>query len=293
VPAVASAVGFAFFQFVNRRALTGVDVYRGTATLLGVGAVTLLSVAGLTGGLSLVAAAPRSALLFCAAAGFVHFFCGWTLLGWSQVKVGVARTGILIGTAPLFGALIAAFFLGETLTPLAVTGLVIVVLGVAVVSARHHPGSLTPSDARLGTLAGLGTALCWSSSPVLIRRGLEGLPAPVAAASIGMLACALVYAAAIVVAGRRVERARITASTRQLMVAGGALISLSIWMQWTAYDLAPVAAVLALLQLTPIIVVLLATRLGGEVLDPTAQVRVRVGAAMTVAGSLALILATR
>jgi drug/metabolite transporter (DMT)-like permease len=291
IPAVLAAVGFASFQLVNRRALSGVDVFRGTATLLGVGAALLLLVAWLTGGLALVPAAPVSALLFCAAAGFVHFFCGWTLLGWSQVRLGVAKTGILIGTVPLFGALVAAVALDERLTAPAVLGLLIVTAGVAVVSARGGTGVTSVTDARVGVAAGLATALCWSVSPVLIRQGLEGLPSPLAGAAIGMFASALVYAAAVMLTARRAGRAAVVNRTRQLLLLGGVLVSLSIWMQWVAFDLAPVASVLALLQLTPVTVVLLASRLGGDELTGTVARRVWTGASLTVAGSLVLVLA--
>jgi drug/metabolite transporter (DMT)-like permease len=292
VPAVAAGIGFGLFQLVNRRALRGVDVYRGTATLLGVGAAVLLLIAWFSGGLALVPEAPIVSLLFCAAAGFVHFFCGWTLLGMSQVRVGAARTGILIGTVPLFGALIAAIFLDEGLTRPGIIGLVVVVTGVWVVSARQPAGSVSARDGRLGALAGLGAALCWSSSPVLIRIGLQGLPSPLAAAALGMLGSGLVYVAAVVLSGRRSSRTAVGGSTRWLLLVAGVMVSLSIWMQWTAYDLAPIAMVLALLQVTPITVVLLATKLGGDVLSHSARRRVWIGTLLTVSGSLVLVLAS-
>lgn len=290
VPALLAAVAFAVYQLVNRRALQGVDVYRGTSTVMGVGAVLLLLVAGLTGGLAVVPSAPVSSLLLCAGAGFVHFFCGWTFLGWSQVRLGAARTGILVGTVPLFGALIAAVALAEPLSPLDALGLVVVVAGVAVVSARRGGGDAPGSQVRLGVLAGLGCALCWSSSPVLIRRGLEGLPSPLAGAAIGMLASALVYGAAVLLTRRRANRTPIEPGTTRLLLVVGLAASFAIWMQWTAFDVAPVATVLALLQLTPITVVVLASRIGGERLAGRALQLVLLGAALTVTGSLLLVL---
>ncbi|MFA9444228.1 EamA family transporter [Egicoccus sp. AB-alg6-2] len=290
VPALLAAVAFAVYQLVNRRALLGVDVYRGTSTVMGVGAVLLLLVAGLTGGLALVPSAPLTSLLLCAAAGFVHFFCGWTFLGWSQVRLGAARTGILIGTVPLFGALIAALALGEALSPQDVVGLLVVVSGVAIVSARRGAADTPVADARLGVAAGLATALCWSSSPVLIRRGLEGLPSPLAGAAIGMLASAVVYGLAVLLTRRRARRSVVEPGTRRLLLIVGLAASFAIWMQWTAFDLAPVATVLALLQLTPITVVVLASRIGGDRLTGRAQQRVLLGAALTVSGSLLLVL---
>lgn len=291
LPALGAAIGFAIYQLVNRRALQTVDVYRGTASILAIGAALLMVVAGITGGLSLVPEAPVSALLFCAAAGFVHFFCGWTFLAWAQVRLGAARAGILIGTVPLFGALVAAALLDEPLSSSDLVGLVLVVVGVWIVSARRGVGTDTPPrQTQLGIAAGLATALCWSTSPVLIRQGLEGLPSPTAGAGLGMLASALVYALGVVLTRGRANRAPIDTSTRNLLLVTGIAASSSIWMQWTAYDLTAVATVLAILQLTPITVVILASRIGGDRLSGTALQRVLVGAALTVTGSLFLVL---
>lgn len=291
LPALGAAVGFAVYQLVNRRALQTVDVYRGTASILAIGSALLMVVAGLTGGLALVPEAPVTALLFCAAAGFVHFFCGWTFLAWAQVRLGAARAGILIGTVPLFGALIAAAVLDEPLSSTDLVGLVLVVVGVWIVSARRGVTTDTPPrQTQLGIAAGLATALCWSSSPVLIRQGLEGLPSPTAGAGLGMLASAVVYGLGVLLTRRRANRTPIAATTRQLLLITGVAASSSIWMQWTAFDRTAVATVLAILQLTPVTVVILASRVGGDRLDGTALRRVLAGAALTVSGSLFLVL---
>lgn len=290
LPALAAAIGFAVYQLCNRRALQTVDVYRGTASILAIGAALLMVVAGVTGGLALVPEAPVSALLFCAAAGFVHFFCGWTFLAWSQVRLGAARAGILVGTVPLFGALIAAVVLDEPLTGADVAGLVLVVGGVWLVMARRGVTTDTPPrQTRLGIAAGLATALSWSSSPVLIRQGLAGLPSPIAGAGLGMLASALVYGLAVVATRRRANRTALSGDTKGLLLIAGLAVSVSIWMQWTAYDLTDVATVLAILQLTPIVVVVLASRIGGDRLGTKAQRLVFAGAVLTVFGSLLLV----
>ncbi len=291
VPALFAAAGFAGFQLVNRRALTGVDVYRGTAWLLGVAAALLVTISLAVDGLAAVRT-PAVALAFCALAGFVHFFLGWTLLGMSQIRLGVARTGILIGTVPLFGALIAWVALGEALSAIALVGLFVVVGGVAlVVSAKGVGAAGQGGGTAAGVAAGLATSFCWSASPVLIRRGLEGVPSPITGAAIGMAACAVVYAIAVLATGARANRATITTRTRQLLLVAGLLVAVGIWMQWTAFDLLPVAPVLAILQLVPVLVVLLSTTLSGEPLGAAAP-RVWLGTVVTVAGSLTLILGT-
>jgi drug/metabolite transporter (DMT)-like permease len=314
VPAFVAALGFAAFQTINRRALSGVDVYRGTASVLGIGTVLLVGVSLLLHGIAGFVDATPAAYGYFVAAGLVHFFCGWTLLGMSQLRLGAARAGIVVGTLPLFGALVAAALLDEPLSAIDLVGLVLVVGGVAlVIPARSSPpaptpvlpsgdpaeprGTPTPSGptptARrtvvTGIAAGLATALLWSVSPVLIRGGLAHGAEPITGAAIGQAAAAVTYALVIAVtARRRRPRAPITRATRRLIAGAGAAVALAIWMQWTAYDLAPIAVVLSVLQFTPPLVVVLATLVSREQLGERAW-RVWAGSLVTLAGALLLI----
>ncbi|MFQ5611090.1 MAG: EamA family transporter [Anaerolineae bacterium] len=133
--AIAAGLGFGLFQSVNRRAGRSMDVYRTTFILLLVSAVLLGAASLVTEDLALLRAAPPGALLSFAAAGFIHFFAGWTLLSISQQRVGAARTGALIGAVPLFGTVIAALTLDEFLSWPTILGVVLVVAGVYVVSS--------------------------------------------------------------------------------------------------------------------------------------------------------------
>ena len=45
----------------------------------------------------------------------------------------------------------------------------------------------------LQSLAGLGTALCFSSSSIFIRYGLETIPSPLIGVTIGMVFCTFAY----------------------------------------------------------------------------------------------------
>jgi len=294
LPALAAAVGFAVFQLVQRRALGGVDLYVATASVLAVAATVLGGVALATTGFAPLAGAPLVAVLACAAAGFVHFGLGWTFLAASQVRLGAARAGIVIGSVPLFGALLAALVLDEPLGPIALVGLVLVVAGVVVIAARRTTGAPQDRrDARVGLVAGLVTALCWSVSPLLIRRGLQDIESPLLAAGIGMTACALVYGSVVLgTVLRSRARLRTAPGSGRLLLVSGTAVGLAILLQWTAYDRAPVAVVLALLQLTPPIVVGLAARISGDPLDARGRRRTWVGTGLTVAGSLALVLTT-
>ena len=294
------------FQTVQRRALRGIDVYRATATVLVVAAIVLAAIAAVATDVSSLAAAPVLALLACAAAGLLHFGLGWTLLGVSQVRLGAPRTGIVVGTVPLFGALVAALVLDEPLGAIQVGGLLLTVAGVVVVvrirgrrtpvvatrapSASADAVPDTPSDLRVGVLAGLATAACWSVSPVLIRYGLRDLESPLLAAAVGMTACATAYAVGIVATGNLRHRP-VDRDVWPLLLVSGTAVSVAILLQWTSYDLTTIAVALAVLQFTPPLVVALSARVAGDVLAPAARRRAWSGAGLTLVGSLALVLA--
>lgn len=289
LPALGAAIGFAVFQVVNARALSRVDVYRGTRVLLVMGTLALGTVTMITEGVTLWTAAPPRALVMSAIAGMLHFFLGWTFLGLAQQRIGAARTGALIGAVPLFGALLAWGFLGEPLVFLQVAGLFVVVAGVAIIATGNRKGAVREAGLVTGVLAALGTALCWSISPIFIRQGLEGIPSPSAAASVGLLTSALLYSALVAIGRRGKERVAIERPTRVLLGIGGTLVALSLWMQWTAFDLAVVAVVLVILQLTPALVPILA-RIGAPKAGLVPLSRIYPGIAGIVGGSLLVIL---
>ena len=132
--AVAAGVGFGLFQAFNRRAGRGIDTYWATFILIAVSAVILAIASLLTEDLSLLRAAPLSAYINFGLAGFIHFFVGWTFLSISQKLVGAARTGALVGAAPLFAIIIGLLVFGEFLSLAVIAGIALVIAGVYLVS---------------------------------------------------------------------------------------------------------------------------------------------------------------
>ena len=127
------------FQALNGRARREVAIAHGTLILL------LVSTTVVAGGFFLSAGVAsfsqlslRSTLLF-GAAGLLHFIGGWTLLSASQTLVGAGRTGILVGATPILAAVMGYLFLGETLEPIPLFGILVVVAGVVVVSYDKLP----------------------------------------------------------------------------------------------------------------------------------------------------------
>jgi len=245
-----AGIGFGLFQVVNRRVNAVIDVYRATFALLTVSTALLVAISALTEDPARLGSAPPAALLAFAAAGFVHFFLGWTLLGLSQQRLGAARTGALLGAVPLVGAVLAVVVLDEALTMRTVVALLVVVVGVVAISLRPRGAPGGPTTVSLPGLAFcLATALCWSVSPVLIRLGLDRFGSPVLGVTIGIATTTLAYGVAVVVMQRH-RRGPQERPPLGLLTLAGTLVGLSIWWQWSAFQRAPIGIVLAVLQLS-------------------------------------------
>lgn len=127
------------FQAFNGRAREELSIRQGTFTLLLVSTTIVASGLLITGGVEPFRALTlRSGLLF-AGAGLIHFILGWTLLSVSQNRVGAGRTGILVGSTPIFAAVLGFVILKESLSPVAILGIFLVVFGVVVVSYDRLP----------------------------------------------------------------------------------------------------------------------------------------------------------
>ncbi len=300
--ALAAGVGFGVFQSLNRRAVKGMDVYLATFLQLLVSAVVLAVISALTVDLRVLSSAPLAAYVNFALAGFFHFFLGWTLLNLSQKLIGAARTSPLIGTNPLWAVLIAAATLREFPSWISLVGIVLIVAGVAVISAGQinagagggptggSPGGAAPARLPLwrGAVFGLAAALCWAISPIFIRRGLAMLPSPVLGVTVGLAASCLAYGLPLL--WRRSRQGTLAASTDALVfkVLAGILVGLSTWGRWVAIDLAPVAMVLALSLVSVPTVILLSPLVAGKHLEHVTA-GLWAGATLVVIGALVLI----
>ncbi len=132
---VVAGVSFGVFQIMNRQAGKGMGVFEATFLLLFASSVVLTIAAVLTEDLNILWAAPWQAWGYFIAAGFIHFFVGWTLLSVSQKRIGAARTGALVGAIPLFATIFAVIALQEWLTVPSLIGVLLVVAGVYTVSS--------------------------------------------------------------------------------------------------------------------------------------------------------------
>jgi drug/metabolite transporter (DMT)-like permease len=304
--AIVAGVGFGVFQALNRRAVRGMDVYTATFMQLLVSAILLLIISLATEDLALLEQSSIWAWLNFSLAGFLHFFIGWTFLNASQKLIGAARTGSLIGTTPLFGAVFAALTLAEIPTLISVGGILFIVWGVYLVNYARIPattpvgsavggggGAAVAAEGQASGLRSLGlglaAAVCWSLSPTFIRLGLAEVPSPIIGVTIGIVASVLGYAVVLAVRGQRLGLNLNNSDALAFKLAAALLVGLATWTRWIALDLAPVAVVLALSMVsTPVVNILSPLVVGRELERVTAQVWL--GSGLIVGGSLILIL---
>jgi len=284
--AMTAGVTFGIFQSVNRLALRGADPYRTTFRLLLVGTSVLVLWAVLTQDLNLLFQGSWLSIASFAAAGTIHFYLGWTFLSLSQQRIGATETSAVVAVNPLVATLLAAWALGEGVTWRAGAGVVIVTAGVVVLSLRR--GEL--SGLRRLPLFGLGAALCWGSSPLFIRWGLAGVPAPLIGVGVGLLAATLMYAVTLALARRRLSPQGRDRPTTVLTLLAGVLVATAISLQWMAFDLIAIAVAITLLQLAvPTVIAVAPILIGTPMEKPTP--RLLIGAAAVVGGSILVVLA--
>ena len=289
VLAAVAGVGFGAFQTLNRKAVGGMsDAYLATFLQLVVAMVVLVAATAASGDFGALDDATAAGVAWFAAAGVVHFFVGWTLLNMSQMRIGAARTSPLLSTSPVWGAAIAAAWLGEVPRVVAWLGIAVVVAGALIVSLERV------ADAGWGVrwrdaAPGLLTALAWSLSPVFIKEGLHGLGSPLLGLTLGMGVALVAYAAVLPLRPRPEGAALGSWASVALKLVAGVLVGLSVWARWESLESATIAVVLALgLLSVPVVLVLSPVLMGRHVERVTLQVWA--GALLVVGGGLLLIL---
>lgn len=250
--ALVAAVGFGVTQTMNRKANQTVDAYRTAFGLLVAVEVLLVTRELVTGEFRLLSGTEISTIALFAGSTFIHYLAGWTLLAMSQQRIGVARTGALISAAPLVGTLLAARVLDEGFGVLTFAGVVVTVVGVAMVSmSRGGDGGsrfVRPWHA-------LTVAVLWGISPQMIRLGLRDLDAPVLGLTVGLGISLVVFAVALTIRGA--WRGPVSRSAVGWMAAGGVSGAVAISAQWISFSLTTVAVAITVQQLAVLVVVAL------------------------------------
>jgi drug/metabolite transporter (DMT)-like permease len=275
------------------------DIILVTFLQLFVSSLVLSILTLLTVDLSILHEAPPRALINFALAGFVHFFAGWTFMNASQKRVGAARTSPLIGTTPLFGAALAAITLREFPTLVSWIAILLMIIGIYMISDRPQGfvgggessnNSFFIRNGLKDSFFGLATALCWATSPIFIRLGLDDIPSPLLGVTIGMVTCVFTYAVLIILRSKRIRATTKMSGDFYIVLIAGLILGLATWARWIGLELTKVATVLSLSLLSIPVVMVLSPILYGRQLERISLSLV-IGAVFIMGGSLLLIYA--
>ncbi len=126
-----------------------------------------------------------------AVVGLVNSALPFVLFCFAEQTIGASTAGILNATSPFFGAIAAAVWLGEQLTARKVGGMMLGLVGVALLVGLQ-PEALTRETA-LAIAACLVAALCYGLAGVYAKKRMQGT-------SSFALACGSQLSAAIILA---------------------------------------------------------------------------------------------
>jgi len=203
---------------------------------------------------------------------FILYFIGIS-------KVGVSRAAPIKGSSPLFAALLAIIFLAERPAWYHLAGIFLVIGGIGLLSSGKTEGRWKRGDA----LWPLGAAIVSGLAAVFWRMGIQSFPNAIAGTTVGLLVGFLVVAGyTLIFLGEKIPGG-VKMGWKHFFLFGliegcGKLFYAS------ALQLGEVFRVLALIQTSPLFVVLLALLLLRKAENITW--RVPTGAVMSVAGAI-------
>jgi len=308
---------------VRRGVLTG-SVLQGMAITVPIGVPLFFIAAAATGSLDAVGSLPLKAVLALAVAGILHFVWGRYCNYRAMRAIGTNLAGPVQQVNVIFTLAVAIWLLGETLTPLRILGIALILLGpsftmregpaeesrakpaqaaaeaeklavvesVAPVAApAAAPPAFKPRYAEGYTFAVL-SATGYGLSPIFIRLGLEdrGLAASLAGGLVSYLAATAVMAAVLLWPGHLRQALAVRPEAAKWFTFSGFMVCVSQMFIYMALAIAPVTVVAPINRLT-IVFRLYFSRL----LNPQHEVfggKVIVGTVVSLLGAVILSLST-
>ena len=166
---------------------------------------------------------PRQAGLFLACAVLMVYVnqLGFTL---GVQRTAAANAALIISLNPLVSALMAAWFLGDRLTPARLAGVVLGFGGVAAV-VLHRPGAAL-GHGSLGDLLVFGSVVAWVAGGLLVQRLARQFDSAVVSAVVFAIGSLLLMGHVALDSSLRLPNAAVfTPGTLLLLVVSGLLAS--------------------------------------------------------------------
>jgi drug/metabolite transporter (DMT)-like permease len=213
----------------------------------------------------------RSTLVF-AAVGISHFIIGRYCNYRALAAIGTNLAGPVMQFSLVVSLALAIALLGETLTPLRILGIVLILAGPALVSRDRgkapptaEQSAFTPRLAEGYAFALLGS-ICYGASPVLVRYAVagQGLAASLAGGVIGSAAATAVMLALLLLPSHWREVRTVSPKAAKWFVTSGILVYLSQIFAYMAVAVAPVTLTAPIIALANVFRIYLSRLLNPE-----------------------------
>jgi drug/metabolite transporter (DMT)-like permease len=212
---------------------------------------------------------------------------GMGLVAWAEQTLPTGIVALLVALMPAWVAVLGRVFYGERLVPLVVVGLLVGILGVAVLVAPSTSGSLDP----WGLAAVLVSPILWSSGSLYSAHRARLPRAPLLASGMQMLTASVVSFGIALVLGE-FRDFRVASVTAESLVALAYLVVVGSIVGFVAYvwllRVAPLSKVTTYAYVNPVV----AFVMGAIVLGEPITARTVVAAAIIVV-AVALIVTAR
>ncbi|OGA15884.1 MAG: hypothetical protein A3H32_09580 [Betaproteobacteria bacterium RIFCSPLOWO2_02_FULL_63_19] len=263
--ALLGALSFAMNSASVRRAVTLGAVSQGLYLTIFSGTGLFLIAALVSGQIFEAETVAGSEFAFMAASGIVHILGGRYCSYRAVRAIGANRTQPIAGLSVLVSVGIAILWLKEELDLLKATGIVLVLIGPALVAPKQRAakknapaasdnpasaaaGALFTPNAAEGYFFGIAAAALWGAGPVLMRAG-------VGSNGLGMLGGTVAYAAAsaillvtLLIPGQASGAMTLSRSARGMFLVAGVSSWLANMFRFAALALAPVSIVIPLMR---------------------------------------------
>lgn len=192
-----------------------------------------------------------------AISGLIGFALGDALLFESMVLLGPRVSMLLMTLSPIFSAMLARVFLGQTLSPGKLAAILVTLAGIAwVVEEGRGEGDDRPHQWGLGILLGVGGALGQSIGLILSEVGMKGGFSPISANLVRVVAGTAALSAWLLFRGQFLGTARRMEDGRAFVLIGaGALTGPVIGVVLSLYAITHAAMGVAatLMSLSPVL----------------------------------------
>ena len=277
-----------FFTFASRRC--GASVVN--RLRLAFALVFLAAAHWITQGSLLPLNAAPARWIWLGVSGIIGLTLGDLALFQAYINIGPRLGTLIMSMVPVFSTILAWLFLGETLRPVQIAGILLTVAGIAIVVLERKEAGGPAQDRRsylLGILFGFLAAVGQTTGLILTRRGVEGgFPALSAVLIRVLVACFVAWLAALVTRQTSKTLAVLKEPKTSGLVLAGSFVGpfLGVWFSTIAVQQTAVGIAATLSSLNPIMLLPFSGWLFGDKITP----RAILGTSLTIGGVIILFL---